>query len=521
MGTGGVRPDAVFSNRNAFAEYAWITAGAALGLAAGFALLHASSPTWSAFALPLSALPAVGGAVVALTFRGRRVRDEVANVTQSLRQGGGDPRDNRSRFGMEAILHEAKQQAHAVEQSLETCREQHRELNLKVRVLDNQRRHLEAILNALGDAVLVTNEFHELVIANDAAAHLLGFELDPALHKPIEEVVGDPTLTKMIREAQEARETHIRRSIEHRLRVDGDNRFFQVTLGGVRGARTGPEQRKNPTPAGDSASAATGIAGTRGRHAHAERRRRGGVVMILRDITRDKEIAEMKSDFVSRVSHELRTPLSSIKAYVEMLIDGEAHDEERRGEFYGIIQNETDRLSRLIDNILSISRIESGVVKINREDLSLPSLIKEAMSVVQPQASAKSIALHWEDPPLFFQVHADRDMIFQVLINLLSNAVKYTPEGGDVHVSVAVDEHAQTVETSVRDTGAGIPEEALPHVFDKFYRVSTHGKLAKGTGLGLALVKHVVETVHGGAVGVTSKVDQGSTFHITLPGVKR
>lgn len=229
----------------------------------------------------------------------------------------------------------------------------------------------------------------------------------------------------------------------------------------------------------------------------------------------------MKSDFVSRVSHELRTPLSSIKAYVEMLIDGEADDEENRGEFYRIIQNETDRLSRLIDNILSISRIESGVVKINGGDLSLTSLIKDAMNVVQPHASAKSIRMHWQEPPQFFQVHADRDMIFQVMINLPSNAVKYTPANGGVSVSVVVEEHAGTVKVTVRDTGAGIPEEALPHVFDRFYRAQSHGKLTKGTGLGLALVKHVVETVHGGTVSVSSKVDEGSTFTITRPRVKR
>ena len=367
--------------RQTFAEYAWILAGGATGLAAGYAVMHTYDPPWDAAAgLPLCALPAIAGGAMALTRRGKRFRRAVDDTVEALQRDDADARPPASGFGMEAILEQARQRLERVEEARRTCSEERRELNLKVRVLDNQRRHLEAILNALGDAVLVTDEFHELVIANDAAAHLLGFDLESSLHKPIDEVLDDPTLTKMIRDTQEARETHVRRSVEHRLRVDGDSRFYQVTLGGVRGARPGPEHRQHQHQPDAPATGDAAPSNGRGRSPTGERRRRGGVVVILRDITRDKEVAEMKSDFVSRVSHELRTPLSSIKAYVEMLIDGEADDEESRGEFYRIIQNETDRLSRLIDNILSISRIESGVVKINREDLSLTSLIKEAMT---------------------------------------------------------------------------------------------------------------------------------------------
>lgn len=511
----------MFPGRETYAEYAGILAAGAAGVGAGYAILHAFDPPWNTLALPACALPTVVGALTVSGLRNRRIRREVAEAVRAFRGEGSSIAAMSSTLGLDAILDQARQRLDAVEQARSACAEQRRELNLQVRILDNQRRHLEAILNALGDAVLVTDEFHELVIANDAAARLLGFDLETSLHKPVGEVLDDPTLTKMIRDTQEARETHVRRSVEHRLRVDGESRFFQVTLGAVRGSRSGPAHRKNQAPQASPSPEDAPPPDRSGRYPNVERRRRGGVVMILRDITSDKEVAEMKSDFVSRVSHELRTPLSSIKAYVEMLVDGEANDEESRNQFYGIIQNEADRLSRLIDNILSISRIESGVVKVSREDLSITSLIKEAMNVVQPQASAKSIEMHWDEPPLFFQVNADRDMVFQVIINLLSNAVKYTPVGGEVRVSVMVDEHAGTVELSIRDTGAGIPEEALPHVFDKFYRVQSHGKLAKGTGLGLALVKHVVETVHGGKVGVTSKVDEGSTFTIILPRVKR
>jgi two-component system phosphate regulon sensor histidine kinase PhoR len=241
------------------------------------------------------------------------------------------------------------------------------------------------------------------------------------------------------------------------------------------------------------------------------------VVTVLRDITREREISEMKSDFVSSVSHELRTPLSSIKAYMEMLVDGEAADEQTRAEFYSIIQDQTNRLQRLIDNILNISRIESGVVRVQREHVCLASLVKDAVEVMQPQARAKQIELVEVPTPLFFQVFADKDMIYQCLLNLVSNSIKYTPAGGKVTVAISVDQQGRKVNVSVTDSGVGIPVEDLPRLFEKFYRVPGHKKLAKGTGLGLNLVKQIIETVHGGKVSVTSEVGIGSTFTFSLP----
>lgn len=495
----------------------WIAFGglAAVGVALGVHLLQ--PPMAAVFAGVGAAVLACAGGGMAVHHARNGLRIAVDEARAAFAESGDDAADGSILeglpAGLDALVADARHRIGTAEELSRRCAEKRRELDLKVRVLDHQRRHLEAILNALGDAVLVTDAFGELVIANEAAARLLEFDLSASVHQPIDRIVDDPALTRMIQDVREARNTTVRRSVEHSIEVDGHTRFYQITLGGVRNDR---QTRLNGDASGSEQDGAPERA-----NGLPERRRGGGVVTILRDITRDKEIAEMKSDFVSRVSHELRTPLSSIKAYVEMLVDGEAEDEESRAEFYRIIQSESDRLSRLIDNILSISRIESGVVKVTRENLSLAQLIKDAIDVVLPQAQAKSITLTQEEAPLYFQVHADRDMIFQVLINLISNAVKYTPEGGTVMVSVLVDEHAGTVETAVRDTGAGIPEEALPHVFDKFYRVSSHGKLAKGTGLGLALVKHVVETVHHGKVAVTSKVGQGSTFIITLPRVTR
>jgi two-component system phosphate regulon sensor histidine kinase PhoR len=242
-----------------------------------------------------------------------------------------------------------------------------------------------------------------------------------------------------------------------------------------------------------------------------------GVVAVLHDVTREKDIARMKTDFVSNVSHELKTPLASIKAYVEMLMDGEAEDEDTKREFYEIISTEADRLHRLIENILDISRIESGVVKVVREPVSLPGVVKQVLDVAAPQAKLKDIKLVSQLTPIYYQVEADHDMIYQAVMNLVSNAIKYTPEGGTVTVGVGVDERRGVSFCEVSDNGAGIAADELPHIFDKFYRVKANNKLAKGTGLGLTLVKHIVETVHDGKLSVTSAEGSGSTFTFELP----
>lgn len=249
----------------------------------------------------------------------------------------------------------------------------------------------------------------------------------------------------------------------------------------------------------------------------ADRAAPAGVVTIFRDITAERETSQMKTDFVSQVSHELRTPLSSINAYVEMLLDGEASDEDARREFYTIIKNEADRLSRLIDNMLNISRIEAGIIQVERSEVDFAGIIRDALEIMQPQAKLKNISLISKPGPLIYTAQADRDMIHQVVLNLISNAVKYTPEGGRVTVAVENDDATRSVLVSISDTGLGIPPDALPKLFQKFYRIDNYKRVAKGTGLGLALVKHIVETVHRGQIGVSSTVGLGSKFWFTIP----
>jgi two-component system phosphate regulon sensor histidine kinase PhoR len=442
---------------------------------------------WAPVLLAAAASGLLAGLVSSLVLsRYRTERQRLVSHIEALGRGDAVAR-YEARLGLQDAADAAAKALTALRERAADLVGQKRELEVQLRISDAERRHGEAILNTIADGVLVTDAFNELALANESAARLLNFEVEPALRRPVDQVIGDPVLVKLIKDTREGGDTSLRRHVEHQRPVHGQPAFYDVTLTCV---------------AGGSGQAPTEPA---------------GVVTILRDITREKEISETKSDFVSAVSHELRTPLSSIKAYVEMLVDGEATDEQTRTEFYNIIQGEANRLSRLIDNVLNIGRIESGMVKVQREHISLPALVHEVVDVMQPQARAKQMELVEVPTPLFFQVFADRDMIYQAILNLVGNAIKYTNPGGKVTVAIGVDEHAHMVQVAVSDTGVGVPPEALSHLFEKFYRVAEHKKMAKGTGLGLNLVKQIVETVHGGKVHVASTPGKGSTFTFSLP----
>lgn len=369
-----------------------------------------------------------------------------------------------------------------VQQSAGEAKLKARELEIQLKIATAERQHAEAIIYSISDAVLVTDRFDELMLANDAAARTFDFDLDRAHRTPIDRVLRDARIIEMVRDMRQSDSKSGRRIVEHQMHTPAGDRTFKVTLSTV-------ADQNEPAC---------------------------GVVAVLHDMTREKEVAGMKNDFVSNVSHELRTPLASIRAYIEMLIDGEAEDEKTKLEFYEVIQNEANRLGRLIDNILNVSRIESGLVKVNKQPLSLLVIVKEALEVITPQAMQKNIRLDEKLGSTIYQTVADKDMLYQAVLNLLSNAVKYTPDGGTITVQTEVDVSRHAVITKISDSGVGIPPKDLPFVFDKFYRAEANNRMAKGTGLGLSLVKHIIENVHQGRIFVESQVGTGSTFGFEL-----
>lgn len=229
-----------------------------------------------------------------------------------------------------------------------------------------------------------------------------------------------------------------------------------------------------------------------------------------------QEFNQLKTAFVGIVSHELRTPLTSIKSLSENLLEGVAGPLNEKQKYYASrIQLNTDRLTRMLNELLNLSKMETGKMELRPTVLSLQELLSELVEVFQPLAQRKSITMDVGSMESMPKVRVDRDKLYEVLANLLENAIKFTPSGGRVHIDARVvdDRH---IKMNVSDTGCGISEEHMSKIFDKFYRVEPGSGPVPGSGLGLAIAKGLIE-LHGGTIGVESVPGKGSHFYFTLP----
>ncbi len=251
-----------------------------------------------------------------------------------------------------------------------------------------------------------------------------------------------------------------------------------------------------------------------------------GFLLAVDDVTREREVDRLKSEFVSVVSHELRTPLTSILGYTELLLARDFEPEERK-EFIHTVHKEAEHLSNLVEDLLNVSRLDAGKVKLDRWVIALPKLVRELVAQLNAELDVERHRLLLDVPESLPPVYADRDRVRQILGNLLSNAIKYSPEGGEVVLQASAlrqppagapalpPEPALLI--SVRDQGIGIPPQDLERIFERFYRVdNSNTRRIGGTGLGLAITKALVE-LHGGRIWATSRPGEGSTFFFTLP----
>jgi two-component system, OmpR family, phosphate regulon sensor histidine kinase PhoR len=366
--------------------------------------------------------------------------------------------------------------------NFEQHRLRYRELQLQAGAAETEKYQLEAVIYGISEAVLVTDEHNELLLANQTAQDLFSFNLQLNYRVPVEQVLDDRQLLQLIRQVRQTATPVSTCMLEKKHPITGKTLNLKVVAGCVRNTK----------------------------------KQVVGVVVVVHDLTAEQEIARLKDDIVSSVSHELKTPLASIRAYAEMLADNEANDRQDWQEFCDIIQTQAQRLNRLIDDILDISRIESGSLKVFRQPLEVNKLIADIVATMRPQAREKNISLAVEllEHPLTIIV--ERDMIFHALLNLLSNAIKYSRPGGEITVRTYLSADDEVVFV-FQDQGVGIPADSMEHIFDKFYRVPGHEDMAGGTGLGLNLVQKVVQTVHDGRVTVDSQPGHGSTFTVFLP----
>ncbi len=237
------------------------------------------------------------------------------------------------------------------------------------------------------------------------------------------------------------------------------------------------------------------------------------------DLSEMKRLEEIRKEFVANVSHELRTPISTIRAFSETLLEGAFKDQKRCLEFVREISASSERMEKLVEDILQISALESGKMPPRFEMTSLMKIASEVVASLIPLAQQKQIVLRIDPFGDLPEVHADRELMRRVFINLIENAIKYTPEKGFIRVSAALEEGS--VKAVVEDNGIGISPEDLPRIFERFYRADkARSREMGGTGLGLSIVKHCVE-LHGGSVGLESELGKGSKFFFKVPAISK
>ncbi|MGB9681772.1 MAG: sensor histidine kinase [bacterium] len=246
-----------------------------------------------------------------------------------------------------------------------------------------------------------------------------------------------------------------------------------------------------------------------------ERQQIRGAISVFYDISERKRLERVRQDFIGNISHELKTPLASMKAMVEVLIEGGADDINIRREFLDSINQEIDRLNRLVSDLLLLSRLESDKEFLNPVPTDFVDIVTGIVSRFHPRAMKEGLNLNLHIEGDIPKLNIDVNYMDQVISNLIDNAIKYTPSGG--RIDVKVEDMGRFVKVSVSDTGIGIPREDLPRIFERFYRGDkSRNPSLGGVGLGLSIVKHIVEA-HGGKVGVESELGKGSTFYFTLP----
>ncbi len=342
--------------------------------------------------------------------------------------------------------------------------------------ISNEKNKIRAILTSMGDGVVALDSDGRIILVNQAAERMFGRRETEVVGKYILSLVRNYKIEELVSQVVASR---------------------KVIIDELKSA-TGPDRilRIHGAPIISDAAKIVGVA------------------LVFRDITGLRQLEQMRTDFVANVSHELKTPLTSIKGFVETLLDGAMEDSEVSRRFLGIINEETDRLHRLIADLLSLAHIEAPRFEAAYQEAELEQVVGKTAAILTPLAEAKGISLSLELDPGLPKVIIKEDLLGQIVLNLMDNAIKYTLSGGRVLVKARREQEQVVVEVS--DTGIGIPEESLPRIFERFYRVDkARSREIGGTGLGLSIVKHILER-YGQKIWVESTPGKGSVFSFTL-----
>lgn len=356
-------------------------------------------------------------------------------------------------------------------------------LQIQMTQIREKEGRLRSVLEHMINAIVMVSEEGKIVLLNRKAEQMFGIKGSEWLGKPFTDVRLSKEIADMTREVFEHRQyTHEELTIYY-----PEERILDVNI--------------VPVFQNDDEQA--------------------GILLLLQDVTEMRRLERMRSQFVANVSHELKTPIAAVKGFTETLMNGAMNEPEVAKSFLQIIHDESERLNRLIGDILELSKIESKREPLYFSPVHLPTFMEQTVEMISNQANHKQIQVKLEvEHDLYLE--ADEDRLRQIVLNLLSNAINYTREGGKVKLSAKPIIHADSMEYDdilivIQDTGMGIPKKDLPRIFERFYRVDkARSRSSGGTGLGLSIVKHLVDSHHG-AITVESEVGIGTTFSIKLP----
>ena len=421
-------------------------------------------------------IASVAGLILAIVFSvfstGAIIKpiEKLTQVTQSLAAGNTNSRvpvDSRNELGQ--LSQNFNLMADRVQEQIDQISEEHR--------------RSETILMNMGEGVLLVNGVSEITYANPTAISMLELPND-YIGKALIEINRIPELQALMKKAEQTETVA----------------FAEIQLGNLREPEA--EVTVVPVSAGQE------------------------YIIVIHDVTKERQLERIRADFVANVSHELRTPLTAIRGYAETLL-GEDSVRTKTGEQFLVkILNHSARLSRLVSDLLELSRLELGEVELKRSPCHLNTFHEPILDVFEPLLEESGLVLKWEIPHECPAVNVDQQLFMQIFVNLIDNAIKYTPDGGTITVGADTDTSgvfegldltSEEIILHVRDTGIGIPMESQPRVFERFYRVDKgRAQEMGGTGLGLAIVKHIVLR-HNGRIWLDSILGQGSVFHVAVP----
>jgi len=349
------------------------------------------------------------------------------------------------------------------------------------KVLSYEKDRIESVIDNMADGIMVTDSVGSITLVNRTMINMMKFSKQEVLGKTVNACFDNKEILSFIEKNQFYGSVFSQKNLEIVLKQSGGENIVRISY--------------QPLISHEESVM--------------------GSIIVAKDITVQKAAQRNQSDFIAHVSHELRTPLNTIKSYVEMLMDDEVNNRETKIDFFNTINDEADRLARLINNLLNISKIEMGSLMINKDLIKTRDFLEDIFKSVESQAISKNIKIELLLPDKLSSLVMDKDQIRIAILNVLSNAIKYTPEDGSITFRAEEDE--SFIQIDITDTGYGISEEEIPHIFDKFFRSSDEKvKAHTGNGLGLALCRDIIK-LHDGKIDVMSNIGQGTQFTLTLP----